>query len=249
MLIGEITVGQRFLNTVLHLLGGFLQPHCFQFSDNDMSFFHGDLGSNQQNGGKLSSTTITAINRTLSAVLAKAVKWGYIPSNPIKQAERPKLEHKEARSLDEPEARHMLELLQEEPVKWRCMITFDLFSGLRRGELPGLKWEDITVRQEQNRITFSKEKPRNPWITGQFLELIGRFELPTSSLPTGIGVFCFILYRDSSSHGSSNGLNAVGLFVISAQMIPPYPLLFQPRITGRLHAFMLSFPAIPSALL
>lgn len=102
-------------------------------------------GNNQQTGGALSSASITAINRTLSAVLAKAVKWGYLSASPIKQAERPKLEHKEARYLDEPEARQMLELLQGEPVKWRCMITFDLFSGLRRGELLGLKWEDIDI--------------------------------------------------------------------------------------------------------
>ena len=76
------------------------------------------------------------------------------------------------------------------------------------------------------------------------LELIGRFELPTSSLPTGIGVFCVVFFRDSSSHGGSNGLNAVGLFVIWAQIIPLYPLLFQPGITGRLHvanALCLSF--------
>ena len=63
-----------------------------------------------------------------------------------------------------------------------------------------------------------------------FLELIGRFELPTSSLPTGIGVFCVVFFRDSSSHGGSNGLNAVGLFVIWAQINPLYPLLFQPGL-------------------
>ena len=73
-------------------------------------------GSNQQNGGKLSSATIAAVNRTLSAVLAKAVKWGYLPSSPIKRVDKPKLQHKEARYLDEPDARRMLELLQDEPV-------------------------------------------------------------------------------------------------------------------------------------
>ncbi len=114
-------------------------------------------GGNQQTGGPLSSASIVAIHRTLSAVLAKAVKWGYLSTSPIERAERPKLEGKEARYLDEPEARKMLELLQAEPVKWRCMITFDLFSGLRRGELLGLMWEDIdfasrslTIRRTMN---------------------------------------------------------------------------------------------------
>lgn len=92
-----------------------------------------------------SSATAAAIHRTMSAVLAKAVKWGYLSTNPVQRAERPRSEQKEARYLDEPEARQMLELLRSEPVKWRCMITFDLFSGLRRGELLGLMWEDIDL--------------------------------------------------------------------------------------------------------
>lgn len=100
-------------------------------------------GANLATGEALSSATIAAINRTLSAVLSKAVKWGYISTNPAQHAERPKLQSKEARYLDEPEARRMLILLQDAPIMWRSMITFDLFSGLRRGELLGLQWQDI----------------------------------------------------------------------------------------------------------
>lgn len=37
----------------------------------------------------------------------------------------------------------MLELLQNEPIKWRAIITFDIFSGLRRGEIAGLRWKDV----------------------------------------------------------------------------------------------------------
>lgn len=102
-------------------------------------------GANQSTGGALEPATISAINRTLSAVLSKAVKWGYIQTNPAHLAERPKVRQKEARYLNEAEARHMLELLQEQPVMWRVMITFDLFSGLRRGELLGLQWSDIDM--------------------------------------------------------------------------------------------------------
>lgn len=59
--------------------------------------------------------------------------------------------------MDEPDARKLLELLQLEPIKWRAIMTFDLLSGLRRGELAGLCWQDvdfdhqiITVRQTSN---------------------------------------------------------------------------------------------------
>ena len=43
MLIGEITVGQGFLNTVFHLFGGFFQLHCLQFGHHSFRFFTGSL--------------------------------------------------------------------------------------------------------------------------------------------------------------------------------------------------------------
>ena len=96
-------------------------------------------------------------HRTLSSVLSRAVKWGYIQINPADAAEKPSLGGHEAAYLEEDDARRLLELLQAEPVKWRAPITFDLLSGLRRAELLGLRWQDvdldghtITIRQTSN---------------------------------------------------------------------------------------------------
>ncbi len=105
----------------------------------------------------LSPATIISYHHTLSAILSKAVKWGYIQINPADVAEKPPLGRHEAAYLDENEARRLLELLQNEPILWRAIITFDLFSGLRRWELPGLRWQDVdldahtvTIRQTSN---------------------------------------------------------------------------------------------------
>ena len=43
MLIGKITVGQRFLNTVLHLFGSLFQLHFFQLGHHSFRFFTGGL--------------------------------------------------------------------------------------------------------------------------------------------------------------------------------------------------------------
>lgn len=103
--------------------------------------------------------TIHTYHRTLSAVLYRAVKWGYIKSNPAACMDLPSLKNRKAKYLDEPDARRLLELLQAEPVKWRAIITFDLLSGLRRGEILGLRWDDvdldaqtITIAQTSNYI-------------------------------------------------------------------------------------------------
>lgn len=89
--------------------------------------------------------TIHTYHRTLSAVLYRAVKWGYIKSNPASCMDLPSLANRKAKYLDEPDARRLLELLQAEPIKWRALITFDLLSGLRRGEILGLRWDDVDM--------------------------------------------------------------------------------------------------------
>ncbi|MEG1564829.1 MAG: tyrosine-type recombinase/integrase [Bacteroides sp.] len=102
----------------------------------------------------LSAGTIQTYHRVLSAVLSKAVKWGYIANNPASNAELPSIAGQEAAYLDEPDARRLLELLKNEPIKWRTIIIFDLLSGIRRGELAGLRWNDI--HEETQTIEISQ---------------------------------------------------------------------------------------------
>jgi integrase len=96
----------------------------------------------------LAAGTIHTFHRVLSAVLFRAVKWGYIQSNPAARADLPSIANRRAAYLDEPDARRLLELLRDEPIKWRAIVTFDLLSGLRRGELAGLRWQDVNSEEQ-----------------------------------------------------------------------------------------------------
>lgn len=107
-----------------------------------------ELFTEEPQADTLDANTVRAYHRVISSVLTKAVKWGYIPYNPAANAELPKLDSKEAACLDEADARRLLELLQDEPIKYRAAITFDLLSGLRRGELLGLRWSDVDFTNE-----------------------------------------------------------------------------------------------------
>lgn len=91
----------------------------------------------------LAPATIRSYHRTISSILEKAVKWRCIPNNPAEKAELPSMAGHKARYLDEPDAKKMLQFLQNEPIQWRAPIIFDLLSGLRRAELLGLRWQDI----------------------------------------------------------------------------------------------------------
>lgn len=114
----------------------------------------------QRDDTPLKPGTIHTYHRVLSAVLFRAVKWKYIERNPAERADLPSIAHRRAAYLDEPDARRLLELLQDEPIKWRAVITFDLLSGLRRAEFLGLRWCDVDldermlyVRQTWNYIS------------------------------------------------------------------------------------------------
>lgn len=134
-----------------------IDKSCAQPIAEAMDMEVGKLFTMQKDMTPLSAGTIHTYHRVLSAVLFRAVKWGYIPTNPAARADLPSLANRRAAYLDEPDARRLLELLRDEPIKWRTIITFDLLSGLRRGELAGLRWQDvnfddqtIVIRQTSN---------------------------------------------------------------------------------------------------
>ncbi len=67
----------------------------------------------------------------------------------------PKLERKESAFLDDEQVRHVLELLENEPLKWKTIMYLLIYSGIRRGELLGLEWKDICqINQKRQQPIF-----------------------------------------------------------------------------------------------
>ena len=99
-----------------------------------------------------------ALLETISSVLSASAATEFFEDlrayvmacspGPEDLAELPKMPKQEAAYLDEAEARQLLVLLHQEPIKYRAMITFDLLSGLRRGELLGLRWQDVDFENQ-----------------------------------------------------------------------------------------------------
>ena len=53
------------------------------------------------------------------------------------------MKRKETKSLDDVQTVRLLKALEDEPVKFRLAVEVLLFLGARRGEVVGLKWEDV----------------------------------------------------------------------------------------------------------
>ncbi len=91
----------------------------------------------------LSPKTIQHHHRLISAILATAVEWQIIFSNPCDRVRAPKVPRTEAKYLDEEDAAKLLDLLDKEDLQHAVMIKLLIYTGMRRGELCGLEWQDI----------------------------------------------------------------------------------------------------------
>lgn len=120
---------------------------------------------------KLSENTILHYYVIIQRILNLAVKWEFIDSNPNNRIDRPKIIKKEAIFYDDEKIKKLLEVTNNECLKYQVIIYLALDSGARRGELTGLSWDDVDfknktisinkVTQNINRQIIEKSIPKN----------------------------------------------------------------------------------------
>jgi len=109
---------------------------------------------------QLKPATVLKAVALVKEMFKHAVQWGYLDANPALYIERPRVEIEEMEILTPPEIRRLLEAA-EEPV--RTLLLCAVLTGMRRGELLGLKWEEIDF--EGNRIHVRRALWRGKFVT------------------------------------------------------------------------------------
>lgn len=120
-----------------------------------------DLRSGKSKSGKnLSGTYVNEINKVLSCMLKNAVAKGVIPYNPCDKVTPPKIDTKERRALSAEVVKDVMDKL-DLTHHGQCGILLCLTLGLRRGEVAGLSWDDISFEDRTVVVRHSYDDQGN----------------------------------------------------------------------------------------
>src|SRR5215213_9572998 len=91
----------------------------------------------------LAPRTVLHIHRTLSKALKQAVMDGLIPRNAAAPVKPPQVRREEIRPLNRDQVCVLFEAVRDDRLE--AMYIVAVTTALRRGELQGLKWEDLDL--------------------------------------------------------------------------------------------------------
>jgi len=91
-----------------------------------------------------SERTVLIIHSVIHRALEQALKWGLVGRNVADAVTRPRVKKKEMKTLDDNQARSFLSSLKGS--RYDAFFWVAISTGLRQGELLGLKWSDVDWR-------------------------------------------------------------------------------------------------------
>ncbi len=106
----------------------------------------------------LSSTTVRSVHLMLHSAFERALKERLIPHNPTDGYIAPKVQKVEMKTLRSEHLKSYLDAADARRVL--SMFYRELVSGLRKGELVALLWDDLDIQNKA--ISASKQYIKNP---------------------------------------------------------------------------------------
>jgi integrase len=108
----------------------------------------------------LSPATVQKIHVVLHKALDQAASWSLVPRNPTESVKAPRPAPEEIRPLNREQTKAFLEGARGE--RFEALYVLAVSTGLRQGELLGLKWGDVDLENGLIRVrrTLTRNKGR-----------------------------------------------------------------------------------------
>lgn len=170
-LLYETAIHRIFIPKLGHLHLDEIKPFHVQELINYLATPSGRV---DKKGEKLSPATIRRYLTILQSIMTMAWKQEYISSNPAdtRRLEIAKIVTPEVEAFSNEEIAEILKMARLEPIHIHAVIATAIYTGARRGEIAGLKWEDIDFEN------------RTMYIRSSVVKLVG--EEPEIKLPKTI---------------------------------------------------------------
>lgn len=141
--------------TEKHLIPGLGRYRLVDLAPEDVDRF---LAAKLATG--LSPQTVAHMRAVLRAALSWGVKRGRLVRNVAALSDAPRVEPKRLTPLTAEEARRLVEAARVDP--WGALYVLALDTGLRQGELIGLRWQDLDLGSRQLRVVQVRERVNGP---------------------------------------------------------------------------------------
>src|SRR5919107_6145379 len=113
----------------------------------------------------LSPATVQKIHAVLHKALDQAASWSLVPRNPTESVKAPRPAPEEIRPLNREQAKALLEMARRE--RFEALYVLAVTTGLRQGELLGLKWEDVDLENSLIRVRRTLIRNRGRLLLGE----------------------------------------------------------------------------------
>ena len=110
----------------------------------------------------LSGRTVGYIHVTLYGALKQAVADGLLPRNPAEGVKPPRTDKSEMTPLAPFQAKTLLDTARAMDDRWTSLYVLAVTTGLRQGELLGLRWEDVDLESAMVRVRHTLQPPGFP---------------------------------------------------------------------------------------
>lgn len=132
------------LSRIKNILGFFKNCLLYEIKTKDIDdFIQYRLNCTSARKKLVSKTTINREIELLKAMFNKAIEWEYLEKNPVNKIKKFREESRDKVLLNE-EINALVRLAKEPLKSW---IIIALNTGMRRGEILNLKWEDVNMKE------------------------------------------------------------------------------------------------------